>query len=80
MVLIQPKGTSIELAVELAVHLLDHAADPTDRMILRDQILGAQRREHRRTLLEAGGLDGGEFGHSRAERRFEEVAGLITDG
>ena len=36
----------VQLAVELLEHCLDHPADPTDRMIRRDQRLRAQRGQH----------------------------------
>jgi len=42
MALIQPKGSSIRI---------DDPADPPDRVILRDQILGARRGEHRQLLF-----------------------------
>ena len=46
-----PRVHRVELAVELAQDLVDDPADPPDRVILRDQILGAQRREHRQLLF-----------------------------
>ena len=40
-----------EGAIEIGQHRVDHDTDPTDRMISRDQILGAQRRQHRQLPL-----------------------------
>jgi hypothetical protein len=46
-----PRVHRLKVAVEPDENLVDDLADPADRMILRDQILGAQRHEHRQLLL-----------------------------
>ena len=37
----------LELAIETPKHVIDHNTDPTDWMIRRNQVIGAQRRQHR---------------------------------
>ena len=41
----------VEHVVELGQHRVDHDPDPADRMIRRDQVLGAQRRQHRQLRI-----------------------------
>ena len=43
----------LEHRVELGEHGVDHDTDPADRMIRRDQVLGAQRGQHRQLRIRA---------------------------
>lgn len=43
----------VEHPVELAEHHIDHRPDPADRMILRDQVLRRQSRQHRQLRIGA---------------------------
>ena len=43
----------VEDRIELGEHGVDHDTDPADRMIRRDQVLGAQRGQHRQLRIGA---------------------------
>ena len=43
----------VEDRIQLGEHGVDHDTDPADRMIGRDQILGAQRGQHRQLRIGA---------------------------
>jgi hypothetical protein len=42
-----PRVHGLEVTVEFGEHVVDDLTDPSDRMTRRDQLLGAQRHQHR---------------------------------
>jgi len=58
----------VEHSVEFGQDCIDHDTDPADRMIRRDQLLGAQRRQHRQLRIVASTHDPQSFRSARQTR------------